>query len=177
MPAIPNFRCLPAAILFILSIILPLVAAHGAIIAATGDAGGQGTALAIDASTPRDGTRRNPFQQDTTVFKGQRQVSTASGCGKTIQSGTIDIASAMADVIDQNGGLPQVTAGGQVSMTLHQVNADGAGPYTCMVNADGTGDSFVAMTVDTNVAGRGGLSLGNGATDHVSFLRRCRFET
>jgi hypothetical protein len=175
MPSITNFRSLPAAILLMLSIILPLVAAHGAIIAATGDAGGQGTALAIDSSTPRDGTRRNPFQQDTTVFKGQRKVSTASGCGKTIENGNIDIAEAMSDVIDENGGLPQVTSGGQVTMTLHQVNADGAGPYTCMVNADGTGDSFVEMDVDTNVPGRAGLSFGNGATDHVSFLRQWLF--
>lgn len=43
-----------------------LVAGHGAIIAATGDAGGSGMALGIDTSTPRDGTRRNPFQQDST---------------------------------------------------------------------------------------------------------------
>ncbi|KAA8894526.1 hypothetical protein FN846DRAFT_407093 [Sphaerosporella brunnea] len=147
MHATPSFLAASAATLLLLSAALPVVNAHGAIIAATGDAGGQGTALAIDPSTPRDGTRRKPFQQDTTVFGAQRRggAASASGCGKTIQSGKIDIAAAMADVIGQSGGLPQVTAGGQVSTTLHQVNADGAGPYSCTVNADGTGADFVAM--------------------------------
>lgn len=35
----------------------PLVAGHGAITKATGDAGGTGMALGIDPNTPRDGTR------------------------------------------------------------------------------------------------------------------------
>ncbi|KAI5858874.1 hypothetical protein BZA05DRAFT_428089 [Tricharina praecox] len=154
-------------LLLLLTATLPVVTAHGAIVSATGDAGGQGTALGIDAATPRDGTRRTPFQQDTTVFGRQQRggAASASGCGRTAQSGAIDVPSAMADVVSQNGGLPQVTEGGQVSMTLHQVNADGAGPYACMVNADGTAQDFVPMQVDTNVPGRAGLSFGNGATD------------
>jgi len=43
-------------------------------------------------------------------------------------------------------------------MTLHQVNGDGAGPYTCEVDATGTGNNFVAMTVTTNVPGKKGRS-------------------
>jgi hypothetical protein len=39
-------------------------------------------------------------------------------------------------------------------MTIHQVNQDGAGPYACDVNADGTGKSFVAMQVSNNVPGK-----------------------
>jgi len=57
-----------------------LVAGHGAIVGATGDAGGQGSAIGIDASTPRDGSRRNPFQQDSTRFRGDA----ADSCGETL---------------------------------------------------------------------------------------------
>lgn len=38
-------------------------------------------------------------------------------------------------------------------MTVHQVNSDGAGPYTCMINADGTGTSWENIQVTTNVEG------------------------
>ena len=43
-------------------------------------------------------------------------------------------------------------------MTLHQVNRDGAGPYTCEIDTTGTGDNFQSMTVLTNVPGEGGNS-------------------
>lgn len=43
-------------------------------------------------------------------------------------------------------------------MTLHQINADGAGPMTCAVSADATGATFTAMTITTNVPGTNGKS-------------------
>lgn len=43
-------------------------------------------------------------------------------------------------------------------MTLHQVNGDGAGPYTCEIDTTGTGNNFQPMTVLTNVPGAGGNS-------------------
>jgi hypothetical protein len=58
----------------------------------------------------------------------------------------------------QFGSLPEVTAGGTFAMTLHQVNRDGAGPYTCEIDTTGTGDNFQSMTVLTNVPGEGGNS-------------------
>lgn len=110
-----------------------LVAGHGAIIAATGDAGGQGSALGIDPSTPRDGTRRRPFQQDTTRFQGDA----AETFGETLEGGDNDPETGTAAIMEQNGDtLPQITPGGEVQMTLHQVNGDGAGPYTCMVSSN-----------------------------------------
>ena len=57
-----------------------LVAGHGAVVKAVGDAGGAGSAIGIDPNTPRDGTKRNPFQQDTTRFKGQNKAT----CGQTL---------------------------------------------------------------------------------------------
>jgi hypothetical protein len=47
-----------------------LVSDHAAIAKAVGDAGGEGMALGIDTATPRNGTQRDPFQQDATRFKG-----------------------------------------------------------------------------------------------------------
>lgn len=121
-----------------------LVAGHGAIIGATGDAGGKGSAIGVDPSTPRDGTGRNPFQQDSTRFKGDA----AATCGETLGGGANDIQAGTAQVMQLNGGtLPQVSAGGQIMMTVHQVNSDGAGPYTCMIDATGTGTNWQAITV------------------------------
>ncbi|KAF2202424.1 hypothetical protein GQ43DRAFT_501660 [Delitschia confertaspora ATCC 74209] len=127
-----------------------LVAGHGAIIKATGDQGGHGSAIGVDPSTPRDGTRRNPFQQDSTRFRN----AAADQCGETLSGGTNDVETGTAQVLAQTGGtLPQISAGGQVMMTLHQVNADGAGPYTCMIDSTGTGTQWTPIQVTQNIDG------------------------
>ncbi|KAK5051458.1 hypothetical protein LTR84_003110 [Exophiala bonariae] len=139
-----------------------LVAGHGAIIAATGDAGGSGSALGIDSSTPRDGTRRRPFQQDTTRFQGDA----AETFGETLQGGDNDPEAGTAAIMAESGDdLPQITPGGEVQMTLHQVNGDGAGPYTCMINADGTGATWTQMTVTQQVPGQRGRDRDGAETD------------
>lgn len=116
-----------------------------AIIEATGNAGGSGTAIGIDESTPRTGTGRRPFQQDTTIFDGP------TGCGRTLLGGQNNMETGTAAVAQKNGGLPQVTPGGILSMTLHQVNADGAGPYTCMIDQTGMflpNSKLVSIVID-----------------------------
>lgn len=60
-----------------------------------------------------------------------------------------------------------ISAGGEVMMTLHQVNGDGAGPYECMIDSTGTGTQWVAMTVTTNVPGENSRSDAK-AQDFVS---------
>lgn len=101
-----------------------LVAGHAAIVGATGDAGGQGMAIGIDSSTPRDGTRRNPFQQDSTRFKGDA----ADTFGETVGGGTNNLETGTKAIMAETGQmLPQVSAGGSIDMTLHQVNGDGGG--------------------------------------------------
>lgn len=140
-----------------------LVAGHGAIVSATGDAGGSGMALGVDTSTPRDGTRRRPFQQDTTRFRGDA----ADTVGETLSAGDNDIESGTLAIMAEMGDdLPQVTPGGEVSMTLHQVNSDGAGPYSCMINDDGTATSWEDITVTQNVPGRRGRNRDGQETDH-----------
>ncbi|KAF8862885.1 hypothetical protein BDZ45DRAFT_798791 [Acephala macrosclerotiorum] len=97
-----------------------LVVGYGAIVKAVGDQGGNGTALGIDASIPRDGSNRNPFQQDSTHFKN----AAADQCGETLGGGTNDPAT--------------------------QVNGDGAGPYECMIDSTGMGTQWSQMQVATN---------------------------
>ncbi|KAF4546418.1 Cas1 domain-containing hypothetical protein [Lasiodiplodia theobromae] len=141
----------------------PLVAGHAAIIGAQGDAGGNGSAIGIVGSTPRDGTRRNPFQADATRFRGDA----ADTCGETIGAGTNDVESGTQQVLAASGNtLPQVSPGGQLQMTLHQVNSDGAGPYTCMIDPTGTGTQWTQINVAQNVPGsRRGRNRDGEATD------------
>ncbi|POR33188.1 Uncharacterized protein TPAR_06640 [Tolypocladium paradoxum] len=141
-----------------------LVAGHSAITNAVGNAGGTGMALGIDTNTPRDGTRRNPFQQDATRFRGQ----SASTVGETLKGGANSIESGTSAIMAETGDkLPQVTQGGELTMTLHQVNADGAGPYRCMINADGTAQSWENIQVTQNVEGnQRGRNNAGSASDH-----------
>lgn len=119
-----------------------LAAGHAAIVSAVGDAGGSGMALGIDTSTPRDGTRRNPFQQDSTRFRGDAEDTV----GETLAGGDNQLEAGTQAILAETGdSLPQVTAGGELQMTLHQVNSDGAGPYQCMINADGTAQTWYVL--------------------------------
>jgi hypothetical protein len=138
-----------------------LVAGHGAIVKAVGDAGGAGSAIGIAADTPRDGTRRSPFQQDSTRFKGDN----ADTCGQTLGGGENDISAGTKAVMQMMGQtLPQVSGGGSLMMTLHQVNGDGAGPYSCEMNTDATGQTWQSVDVQTNVPGTNSRSRAK-ATD------------
>jgi hypothetical protein len=104
----------------------------------------------VDSTTPRDGTGRRPFQQDATRFRGDAEDTV----GETIGAGDNDVESGTSAILAESGDvLPQVSAGGELKMTLHQVNSDGAGPYTCMINSDGTAQSWSEITVTQNVDG------------------------
>src|SRR3569833_811700 len=133
------------------SLLAAMAAGHGAIIKATCDAGGSGTALGIDTSTPRDGTRRNPFQQDSTRFKGDQ----ADTFGETVGGGDNQLeAGTKAIMAETNDQLTQISQGGEVSMTLHQVNADGGKPNTNKNKANGTGADWQDIKVTTTPPGQ-----------------------
>ncbi|KAF9880145.1 cas1 appressorium specific protein [Colletotrichum karsti] len=139
-----------------------LVAGHGAIIAAQGELGGSGMALGIDPNTPRDGTRRDPFQQDSTRFKG----AAADTFGETVGAGNNDLESGTKAIMAMTGDqLPQVRAGGTIDMTLHQVNGDGGGPYDCMINGDATGASWTNINVITTPPGQNSRNRQGAMTD------------
>ncbi|KAI1466947.1 uncharacterized protein F4812DRAFT_433307 [Daldinia caldariorum] len=61
--------------------------------------------------------------------------------------------------------LPQITAGGQLKMTLHQVNGDGAGPYQCMINDDGTGEDWEDVEVTQSPPGENSRDRAGSKTD------------
>lgn len=167
----------PSILLFLAA--SKLVAGHGAIVKAVGDSGGNGMALGsklclstcmctlltrtVDPATPRDGSARNPDQQDSTRFKNAQ----ADACGETLAAGDNDPAAQIPKMLAAGMTMPQITAGGQVDMTLHQVNGDGAGPYECMIDSTGAGTQWTTMAVVTNVPGENSRSKAK-ATDFVS---------
>lgn len=116
-------------------------------------------------TTPRDGSRRNPFQQDSTRFKNEA----ADECGETLGGGTNDPATQVPALIEASGSVPMISAGGSLDMTLHQVNGDGAGPYECMIDSTGMGTQWVPMTVTQNVPGENSRSRAR-AEDFVCAL-------
>ncbi|KAJ6592333.1 hypothetical protein B0H19DRAFT_890137, partial [Mycena capillaripes] len=134
----------------------------GTITGVTGANGVQAAGFGIIASTPRDGTTRKPFQQDTSIIRDKDIASGKAGvCGRTLAGGSNDVAAQLAAA--SQAGLPTAAADGSVTMTLHQINGDGAGPYTCDVSGDG-GNTFQAATVTTQVPGNNGRSKAK-ATD------------
>ncbi|KAB5588757.1 hypothetical protein CTheo_7801 [Ceratobasidium theobromae] len=139
------------------------VAAHSALVAVKGDNGVTAMGFGVVASTPRNGTRRNPFQTDSSIIRDREIASGAAGpCGRTLAGGVNDVAAQLEAA--SAAGLPSVASNGTVTMTIHQVNGDGAGPYTCDVSADASGTNFVAMNVVQNVPGQNSRSSAR-ATD------------
>lgn len=57
------------------------------------------------------------------------------------------------------GAVTQVQAGSQLTVTIHQVNADGAGPYVCDLDeTSNSGTISQNLTVTNNVPGVNGFS-------------------
>ncbi|KAJ7106617.1 hypothetical protein C8R44DRAFT_714955 [Mycena epipterygia] len=129
--------------------------AHGALTGITGANGVQAAGFGIIASTPRTGSTRKPFEQDTSIIRDKDIAAGGSVCGRTLAGGDNNVAAQLAAA--SSAGLPTAAADGSVTMTLHQVNGDGAGPYTCDVSGDG-GNTWQAATVTTQVAGKNGRS-------------------
>ncbi|KAF8448102.1 hypothetical protein BDZ91DRAFT_752429 [Kalaharituber pfeilii] len=144
------------------------VNAHAVFIRATGSNGGSGTGLAVRQDIPRTGTTPNPFQRDTTIFTlGQPQ-----GCGRTIAGGVTHVKNAINAVIQQSGvnNIVKAKANGFVQIIVHQVNADGAGPFNCRLDQTGTGTKFVGLNmnmISRQVPGTGGLAPGNALKRHI----------
>ncbi|KAI8853619.1 hypothetical protein BC829DRAFT_486682 [Chytridium lagenaria] len=65
------------------------------------------------------------------------------------------------------GQLPSTGANGMLTMTYHQVNADGAGPLTAEVDTTGTGTNWQRVQVVQNAPGRFGLNRATATTDQT----------
>ncbi|KAJ1310012.1 hypothetical protein OPQ81_006767 [Rhizoctonia solani] len=143
--------------LSVLAIQIRAVRGHAIITKVAGDNGVTGAAFGMVSSVPRDGTDEQPFQIDTSVFKNL----IADPCGSTLAGGSINIANSLAAAEKAgNGRLPALTDDLVVSMTLHQINGDGGGPFTAMFNTDGTGRKWKSATVITQAPGENGLLAG-----------------
>ncbi|KAJ6582027.1 hypothetical protein B0H19DRAFT_1117323 [Mycena capillaripes] len=133
---------------------------HVVITSVIGANGVTTTGFGVINNTLRTGTTEQPFQLDTSVLKNLKD----DPCGATLQGGSINIATALTDAVSQGGGtLPSLSANGTVSMMLHQVNADGGGPFTAMVNTDATGATWVPATVLLQAPGTNGILHGGPA--------------
>ncbi|KAF8754180.1 hypothetical protein RHS01_06284 [Rhizoctonia solani] len=115
------------------------VSAHGALVAVTGSNGVNGQGFGVVDSTPRDGTRRNPFQTDTSIIRDKEIASGDAGpCGRTLAGGVNDMGAQMEAAA--SAGLPSAAEDGTVTMTIHQVNGDGAGCIWQELRSDEGGD-------------------------------------
>lgn len=133
--------------LFSVALLATSVSAHGVVTAIKGANGKTGVGFGVTDPT---GKKLRLFNQASRHLKGDTSV-----CGSQKLNGKtqtpINFDAEMKKAID--AGLPSVAADGMLSMTLFQVNADGAGPYKMEVSADGTGKKFVPMEVITQVPG------------------------
>ncbi|KAF7375951.1 GEgh 16 [Mycena sanguinolenta] len=155
------------------------VQAHGTITEVTGANGVKGAGFGILASTPRNGATPNPFEQDTSVIRNNAITSGKTGvCGSTKAGGNNDVAAQLAAA--SQAGLPTAAADGTVTMTLHQVNQDGAGPYQCDLpkstqNVPGTFGLSLATATDFPLAAQipAGMTCTGGPNGDACIMR-CR---
>lgn len=66
-------------------------------------------------------------------------------CGRTELTGNIDVGQNTENMLTA-GTVTKVTAGTPVTVTIHQVNADGAGPYFCDLDQTSKSNSLVQGT-------------------------------
>ncbi|KAF7907628.1 uncharacterized protein EAF01_005214 [Botrytis porri] len=140
--------------------LLSVVQAHGVILAAQGIAGSPASVgFKVDDAIARNCTSISPCQQDTTIIRDSEiAANIVNECGRTELSGNIDVGENTENALSA-GAVTKVKAGTLMTVTIHQVNADGAGPYTC--DLDQTSNAGVIsqnLTVTNNVPGVNGLS-------------------
>jgi hypothetical protein len=113
----------------------------------------------VDPNLARNCTTISPCQQDSTIIRdAEIQANIVNQCGRTSIAGNIDVGESTEDALAA-GAVTQVQSGTVLSVTIHQVNADGAGPYSCDLDeTSNTGNISQVLTVTDNVPGVNGLS-------------------
>ncbi|KIK61703.1 hypothetical protein GYMLUDRAFT_572915 [Collybiopsis luxurians FD-317 M1] len=153
-----------ARILLVIASILSSAYGH-AIITLVSGANGVTTSGFGVSNIPRNGTTEQPFQLDTPVLKNLVD----DPCGATLLSGSIGMESSLATALQQGSGdLPSVAEDGSISLTLHQVNADGGGPFSAMVNTDATGQTWTAALITQQPPGANGILSGGPVDSQVT---------
>jgi len=138
---------------------LAVANAHGVILAAQGPAGPASVGFQVNTALARNCTNISPCQQDTTIIRqAEIEANIVNECGRTELAGNIDVGENTENELAANS-VTKVTAGSSVTVTIHQVNADGAGPYVCDLDStSNTGVTFQNLSVTNNVPGVNGLS-------------------
>lgn len=80
----------------------------------------------------------------------------ANAAGAKTPAGTVETGVKAATGIGAESGLPTTNDAGQIDMTLHQINQDGAGPFTAQVDGTSGGQDVAAFQkaeVTKNVPG------------------------
>ncbi len=104
----------------------------------------------VDSSIARNCTGISPCQQDTTIIRdAEIAANIVNECGRTELSGNIDVGENTENALAA-GAVTKVSAGSQITVTIHQVNADGAGPYTCDLDQTSKQRKASVIQQDTN---------------------------
>ncbi|KAI0023896.1 hypothetical protein F4780DRAFT_28454 [Xylariomycetidae sp. FL0641] len=143
-----------------LSALLALAQGHSQIINVQGlDDSPNSVGFQVQPNIARNCTSISPCQQDATIIRDAEIASNVvNECGRTELGGNIDIGENTENALAA-GKVTQVQSGTQMTVTIHQVNADGAGPYTCdLVEQGNTGIISQNLTVEDNVPGKNGFS-------------------
>ncbi|KAH7148320.1 hypothetical protein EDB81DRAFT_459902 [Dactylonectria macrodidyma] len=133
---------------------------HGVILNAQGlDGSPASVGFQVDPAIARNCTTINPCQQDATIIRNAEiTANIVNQCGRTELSGNIDVGENTENALAA-GQVTQVKAGSQLTVTIHQVNADGAGPYECDLDeTSNSGTISQNLTVTNNVPGANGFS-------------------
>lgn len=143
-----------------LAAIFALAEAHGVILAAQREAGSPpSVGFQVQENIARNCTTISPCQLDATIIRdAEVGANVVNKCGRIQLAVNIDIGENTENALSA-GAVTQVKAGSKITVTIHQVNADGAGPYVC--DLDETSNSGLIsknLTVTNNVPGFNGLS-------------------
>jgi hypothetical protein len=113
--------------------------------------------------TGNGATKRSPQLAALLGGKGAGKGAGATSAGQKTAKGTTEQGVAKAAGAGASSGLPTCSDKGEITMTFHQVNQDGAGPLTAQIDATSGGkdaSAFQDAQVTQNVPGIGigGLS-------------------
>ncbi|KAK1979879.1 hypothetical protein LZ30DRAFT_156451 [Colletotrichum cereale] len=146
--------------IFIASAFVAVAHGHGVILGAKGDTG-ESIGFKVDPNIARNCTTINPCQQDATLIRdAEINANIVNECGRTELSGNIDIGENTENALAA-GQVTKVKAGSELQVTIHQVNADGAGPYFCDLDPTSNslgGSGQTPLVVTNNVPGVNGFS-------------------
>lgn len=123
--------------LFVLALAAsPLVAAHGNVAVAIGDAGGNTTGLGIKGAVVPATGPNSKTEVDTTTFNGKSLKS--NSLGSTTSTGKLKTADLAQAMTLSGSTLPQVA--NTINATFHVVTSDGCGPVSAVLDTTGTGN-------------------------------------